>query len=368
VLFFSLAFAEDPTPPPKPKGFTITDASGKNSLTLGLSFQPRFTTTLNGDPEASPEEAFSDTGFRIRRMLFTANGSVAGFLDYKFRINTASSVLDDAQVVARLADPFNLSFGQWKVPFTASQMMSDTTLLFPDRPLPIDGFKYGDVKLTGFSWSRDAGAAVLGTAAEKKLEYQLGVFNGDGSNVWPAEPGFLYTARLQLSPLGEFKYDEVDFERGKPRLALGLGAAAHTIPSWTDSGDPAGTTLDLRTGGELRFAVAGLSINGEVLYGTVQPADSADPTRSLGVYGQLGYYLPIGIAPGIRFARMDPSLDTEEDGLSQVEGVLSWYLPDRNGGNLAHKAQLQLGWITSLQDGLDHPLSHQAQLAMALTY
>jgi len=52
-----------------------------------------------------------------------------------------------------------------------------------------------------------------------------------------------------------------------------------------------------------------------------------------------------------------------------VEGVVNWYVPDvtKKGANLGHKAQVQAGWTTALLDGLDHPLYHQVQLAVALT-
>ena len=94
-------------------------------------------------------------------------------------------MLDDAQVVFRVAEPLQVSIGQWKAPFSVSQAMSDRALLFPDRPIPIDGYKFSDVQLDGLGWSRDAGAALLGTVAEKRFEYAVGVFNGDGQNVWP---------------------------------------------------------------------------------------------------------------------------------------------------------------------------------------
>lgn len=367
------------------KGIVVADASGKNKVTFGFSFQPRLTATLAGDPDAADADAVSDAGVRVRRMLFTANGTLADRVDVRFRIDAAKSlafadgdgkdqlaarpVLDDAQVVVRLAESVGLSVGQWKVPFTDSQMMSDTTLLFPDRPLPIDGLKYGDVKLTGFSHSRDAGVALLGDFADHRLEAQLGAFNGDGANVFPtADEGYLAVARVQVAPLGEFKYDEVDFERGEPRLAVGAAATYEATPAFDDAGDRDGGTGELRVGGELRFAASGFSVNAEGLYGLVTPSEG-DPTRLLGAYGVVGYYLPVGLAPAVRVSRLDPSLDAEDDGVTSVEAALNVYLPsEKEGKNLGHKGQLQLAWTTNLLDGADHPLSHQVQLATAFGF
>ncbi len=362
------------------------DAAGDKPLTLGLSFQPRLTATLNGDPDSTDADAVSDAGLRVRRMLVTASGTMAERVDYRFRIDAARAftfndldgksqqatrpLLDDAQLVLKLADPLKISAGQWKVPFTASRMMSDTTLLFPDRPLPLDGAKYGDLKLTGFDWSRDAGLALLGDLGEKRLEYALGAFGGDGQNVWPTtDEAPLWVARLALAPLGELKYDEVDFVRGAPKLAVGLGATLERTPLYDEAEALSGHVSDLRASADLRFAVAGLSLNAEAIYGQLG-AEGADPTRSLGAYGQLGYFLPVGLAPGLRWARLDPSLDAEDDGLTHLEAVLNAYLPDpaKEGATLGHKAQLQLAWTTALQDGLDRPLYHQVQLATAVGF
>ncbi len=386
-LLSPAALAADPTPGASfgPRGFAISDASGANVLNLGLSFQPRLTATFSGDPDATDADAVADAGLRVRRMLFLANGTLAGRIDWRFRINAANSfaftdadgksqlgskpILDDAQLVFRIAEPFQIAAGQWKVPFTLSQAMGDTSLLFPDRPLPIDGFKYGDIKLDGLGWSRDAGVAALGSAAEKRVEYAVGVFNGDGTNVWPGDDGQLIAGRVQVAPLGEFRYDEVDTGRGPLRLGIGASGSLNTHPLYNDSGAATDPQTILRASGELRLSVAGLSVQGEAIYGATS-APGEDDLRSLGAYAQIGYCLPVGVAPGLRWARLDPSMDAEDDGVTQVEGVVNWYLPDpaKPDANLGHKAQLQLAWTTSLADGADDPLSHQIQLATAVSF
>ena len=75
-----------------------------------------------------------------------------------------------------------------------------------------------------------------------------------------------------------------------------------------------------------------------------------------------------GLAPGLRWSRLDPSLDAEEDGLTTLEAVVNLFAPDPRapGERLGHKAKLQLAWTTTLPDGLDHPVSHQGQVAAVL--
>lgn len=381
------AFAADPgTAGYTSKGFTIADASGKNSLNLGVTIQPRFTATLNGDPEASDEDALSDTGLRIRRALFTANGTLAGFVEYRFRIDGAKSFtfpdadgktqqaakvpLDDAQIVFKIADPFQVSVGQWKLPFLTQQVTSDSALLFPERAPTSDGVKFGDVKVAGYSYSRDAGIGIQGSIAEKKFEYAAGVFNGDGANVWPpADDGFLFLGRIAVAPLGEFKYDEVDLERGTPRVGVGAGVTLNQHAMYDDEGASEGAASDLRVAGDVRFAAAGLSVNAEAVYASVTIPE-VDPATSLGFYAQAGYCLEAGVAPGVRFSRVDPSLATENDAVSQIDGVVNWFLPDptNKGKHLGHKVQLQLAWTTALLEGADNPLFHQVQVASTLTF
>lgn len=367
------------------KGVQLSDASGDNTLTLGLSLQPRAVLSLDGDPDASDADQIAEAGFRLRRALFLASGTVAGRFDYRFRVDGARTlvfndgdgksqtaqraILDDAQVVWRLSEPVALAFGQWKVPFTASRMASDTTLLFLDRPILVEGVRFGDVKWSGWDWSREAGVAALGSLADKRVEAQLGVFNGDGANVWPPDDGPLAVARVAVHPLGAFSYDEVDLKRGDPRLSLGASATLENTPGYDDQGARADDTRDLRAGGELRFAARGLSLNAEAVLGWLGTGE-ADPTRGLGAYAQVGYVLPHGIVPGVRWSRLDPSLDAEDDGVSTVEGVLNLFAPDpgKPGELLGHGARLQLGWTTALQDGLEHPLYHQAQLGAVLGF
>lgn len=364
------------------KGFTIADASGKNTMNLGVTLQPRLTFTMNGDPDATDADAMSDAGLRVRRALFTANGQVAGFIDYRFRVDAAKTltfndadgksqlaakaILDDAQLVFKIADPFQISVGQWKLPFITQQVTSDAFLLFPERAVTSDGVKYGDVKVAGYSYSRDAGVAVQGAVADKRFEYAGGVFNGDGTNVWPQDDGLLYLARVAVAPLGEFKYDEVDLERGKPRLGVGAGVTYNVHPQYDDEGAASDPLNDMRASADLRFAASGFSVNAEGVLGSISTGDTA--VKSMGFYAQAGYCLPAGVAPGVRFAQLDPDTETTDDGVSQIDGVLNWFLPDptEKGKNLGHRAQIQAAWSTGLAESLDHPLFHTFTLQTSL--
>ncbi len=368
-----------------PKGFTISDAGGNNFVNFGLNLQPRLTTTINGDPDASDAEVFSDTGLRLRRVLFNVGGTLVGRIDYRFRLDLAKvafvvdtsgkeqtvdrGVLDDAQIIFRIATPFAVSVGQWKVPYTATQITSDHHLLFPERAMPVEGFKYRDLKITGFGRSRDAGVAVSGSMADKKLDYAAGVFNGNGTNVWPAADfGPMLLFRLNATPLGEMKYDDADLTRGKLRVGLGTGVTTNFNPVYDDQGAKVGDQQDFRLNTELRLAVRGLSLQSELLYGQVFEAEGEDPAPWLGAYAQVGYVIPVGLAPAIRWSRLDPSLEEDGDGVTQVEAALSWFLPGVQKVHMGHQAKLTAGWTTSLLDDADHPISHTAVLSSIVSF
>src|SRR5688572_16174238 len=120
----------------KKKSFAISDASGDNSLSLSLLFQPRF--ELTWSPGADSDQAkLPQAGFRIRRMLVILQGSVwRKDLTYRVRFNVATfgtavdatgaavtvsrPGLDDARLNYRFLDAFQVSFGQYKVPFVSS--------------------------------------------------------------------------------------------------------------------------------------------------------------------------------------------------------------------------------------------------------
>lgn len=364
-----------------PRGLTASDASGDNSVAFGLSFQPRVTATVDPDPAAADTDRVADAGLRMRRMLFTAGGKLGGRIEYRFRVNVAGSlsftdgadkaqvagraVLDDAQVIYKIAEPLQIAVGQWKVPFTATQMISDTALLFPDRALAVDGFRFGGTRVDGFSWSRDAGVAVQGNDAKKFVEYSVGAFNGDGQNVFPGDDGPLLVARVQVAPLGEMKLDEVDLAGGPPRLALAVGATHNIHPTFDDEGVEGDAERITRFGGELRFTAAGFSAQAEGLGGLAHASGADTDVASLGAYAQAGWVGAAGVGPGVRWSIVDPDLDTADDAYTQLEGVVTWFLPDPGspGHPLGHKAKLMVSWATTLKEGDDEPVAHQAQLA-----
>ncbi len=126
------------------------------------------------------------------------------------------AILEDANIAW---DPqgmgkFRVVFGQYKVPFGRQQMTSSGNQQFVDRSLVADEYERG----------RDIGVSVQGAVWSNKIEYRVGMFNGNGLNR-PSNDNdkFQYNARLMWQPNGNqvlaqrawvsgALYSEADFE------------------------------------------------------------------------------------------------------------------------------------------------------------
>ncbi len=375
------------------RGFTLQDSSGANLLNLHLNVQPRLILQGGGDPDAEGATLFTGSGFRVRRMQLGADGTVGRIVEFKFQIDTArvlnftdgsgasqtaeGALLDDAMVNLRLADPFQIAVGQFKAPYSAQWLTSDRTLALPERALTDSGVKYGDVDTGGgFSIGRDVGVMLSGQAPRRLVEWQAGVFSGDGANKWPrTDNGFLYAARVAVNPLGEFKLDEADLKRDKPRLSLAGSVNLNDHPVYDADGERDGATDDLKIGAEARFATRGLLVTGEFYFGRKTDSSSADssPVSRQGFYLQAGYYLAVAhLLPAVRISHLDPDTGGEDDAVTGIEAAVNVFLPDlttaEKGDDLGHAGKLQVAYGAVLAQGLDHPLYHSFTLALQASF
>ncbi|MGO9708654.1 MAG: porin [Polyangiaceae bacterium] len=91
------------------------------------------------------------------------------------------------------ADPaFNIQVGQYLLPFSFENRISDNTTPFMERSLP--------VRNLGAPTQRDIGAMVWGDLAGGLVGYSLGIYNGDGPNRPNQDDRFDGYARVVLHP------------------------------------------------------------------------------------------------------------------------------------------------------------------------
>ncbi len=100
--------------------------------------------------------------------------------------------LTDAFVNFAPASWANLKVGQYLVPFTMENPVSDNTTPFLERSIVSRGL--------GTPFTRDIGASVWGEPASKLVYYSVGVFNGDGPNRTNADARFDFVGRVFARP------------------------------------------------------------------------------------------------------------------------------------------------------------------------
>ena len=151
-----------------------------------------------------------------------------------------------------VADPaFNVQVGQYLLPFTFENRISDNTTPFMERSLP--------VRNLGAPAQRDIGGMIWGDVGGGLLGYSVGVYNGDGPNRPNQDDRFDVYGRIVVHPLasdgaarwfqiglsgrtgsrdlGQIGYDlsalttQSGYAFWKPTYKDSLGRLTHIVPS-----------------------------------------------------------------------------------------------------------------------------------------
>lgn len=188
--------------------YTFTDPDENSSLLAG--------TAAKGDPLGS---------FRIRRAKFKLEGwMMKSWLTYEFQMNVpgvtgsnAGALLEDAVFDVDFSKGkglFRLHVGQFKVPYGAQEMTSSGNQQFVDRALVSNNYFRG----------RETGVALWGATANNKIEWRMGMFNGNSITRSANDNNkYQYNARVMWQPNGSqvlnqrswvtgALYSESDFE------------------------------------------------------------------------------------------------------------------------------------------------------------
>lgn len=201
------------------KGLTITSEDGNYSTTL-LS-----RTVLRHTVASVNDEWGQET--QVKTLRLTLRGHVLSpkiryvtqfaFGGNDFDKDSSSPIFDAFLEFNHLRDA-SLRVGQFFVPFDRARTVREFALQMVDRPEVVRQLTLDrDVGLVLFS--EDLGGL------DGLFGYWLGLFGGDGRNRFGStEIGFLYTARVEVRPFGNFDSDqEGDLTRdAKPRLAIGI--------------------------------------------------------------------------------------------------------------------------------------------------
>ena len=346
VLLAAATRAQAQTPTPTPAetkvdvsrgGLTIS--SGVNSLTIGARLQFRW--TLDDREDVSADTAGAGLGdedglssqFDIPRMRISFSGGVfRPWLRYSFQYEfsrtsgeSASKIKDALIEIRPTGQPFRVTVGQFKAPFGLQQLTSSGRLQFVDRAIT-------DSK---FNPSRDMGVMLSGSAAGRRLGYDVGIFNGSGESVRQNRRAHLWAARAYFQPLGPYVLSEGGTDApDRPILHVGAGVrGGKQIRGRTSAGvfDHA----DNQSAFNLEFA-----FKAPRLYATAehfwmndeQENPISGPTvDSRGFHAQAGYMVvPRRIEVGFLHARITPDADQDDADASETRAVVSYYWQAHN--------------------------------------
>ena len=234
-----------------------------------LAALPKF----SGYVQAGYEWSDVSSTFFIKRVRLNLEGNIAPKLDYRIQVEFASPKIVDAYLCYRPFDALNFQLGEYKLPFSIEN--TDYVPLryeFIEYPLSLR-------KLMGFSdlcglsaTGRDMGVQVFGGFFKRDgysiLNYNLGVFNGEGLNVRDKNKSKDIVARLTVKPVAGLQFAG-SYYRGEygadylKRIRYGAGACYDYGRAVLRGEYICGTTGDLDSEGW--YAVAGWRVAGTLL-------------------------------------------------------------------------------------------------------
>ena len=236
--------------------------------------------------------------FRIRRARAELKGGILQKINYILQIDAVKSpVLLDAKVEITFSPYAKLTFGQFKVPFGLENLTSSSALDTINRSQTVENLcPSRDVGGQG----RDIGLALSGKFS--RIEYNLGIFNGEGSNRADTNEKKDLVARLGFSPF-DFLTVSLSHYQGKSTLFGGDSVVDRD-----------------RTGVDIFLVHEQISIKGEYISARDYRADR------LGWYVQGGYYLVPGkIQAIVKYDSYDANRDIQGDRTDVITLGLNWF-------------------------------------------
>ena len=195
---------------------------------------------ISGYVQTGYEWSDRSSTFFIKRVRLNLAGAIAPKLDYRVQIEFASPKIVDAYLCYKPFDELNVQLGEYKLPFSIEN--TDYVPLryeFVEYPLSL-------CKLMGFSdlcglsaTGRDLGAQLFGGFFKRDgysiLNYNFGVFNGEGLNVKDKNKSKDIVARLTVKPVAGLQFAGSYYrgEYGKDYLKrIRYGAGACYVAGW----------------------------------------------------------------------------------------------------------------------------------------
>ncbi len=370
------------------KGLELTSADHRFRTQIRVRVQPQWEVTGAagmGDMEWGQQVRLRRARLQLGGYMFSESVrykmelavspndmGISNSLDDDGRIPRHSPLLDFYIDFRPLRD-LEIRVGQYKIPSNRQRVISSGNLQLVDR----------SIFNSEFTLDRDVGFDLRSRDlfGLDVLRYYLGLYMGRGRGARGNDDfGMMYLSRIEVLPLGSFKdYSESDFQRGGPRLSIGLGytfidRARRNRGILGSTPADGGTTDTHHVFGDVMFKWAGFSFIGEAGYrrGNRNPGDAVDnmgvpmpvedPRDGVGVNLQAGFLIPrqpLELAARFAFVRGTGGSTSLGDGNELTVGFS--YYPGRH----PYKVQLDYSrlWASDIDAG-DHCIRLQLQVSL----
>ncbi len=335
------------------KGAGLTFQTADKNYKLRMRLRGQFLANyIDPDTDVDDDEGF---GFRVRRLRATWDGNAfAPWMKYKIQYDfSRNGELKDMKLSFAKNKAFIPTVGQYKVPFNREVLNSSSALQVVGRSIITDYFEY----------DRDIGVGAYGLLGGGMLRYDLGLFQGEGTNTKndKGDTGMIWAARVQAAVIGgKAKKVKENFARN-PTLMIGVAVAGIDVEDGSDgnigipSGERAlenGTVTSLTA--DINYRDPRFNLTGEYIGRWANPDEGGvDTAYDQGFRVQGGFFvIPRKVELASRYAMV-----TFDDGANVVGGNdldnvwtftqgLNYYL----SGN--HKWKIQLDYTFQREEDL----------------
>ncbi|MCG2726523.1 MAG: OprO/OprP family phosphate-selective porin [Elusimicrobia bacterium] len=232
--------------------------------------------------------------FAMQRARVKLTGSTDEKTDYTIMLDAEQTpILIDAVLNRKLGKNFNLSVGQFKIPFSAEALVPAT------KKDLINNYLYIGQMLPPIC--RDIGIMAKGSLHKEKIEYFFGIFNGNGPNSKNTDDKYLYVARIKANPIS-FLWAGISYDRAS-KTAGGVSAIETGMTKYTKNLIQA----------DLEFQKGSAFLKGEYVLGKYNRASAANiKANSLGITS--GYFITKQkLSAIVRYEKYDPNTSAKNN-------------------------------------------------------
>lgn len=246
-------------------------------------------------------------GFDIRRARLDLKGTISPYWSIRFQVDLAGTApkLLDAYGECKIKDYFNLTMGQFKIPFSMENLASSSKLELIDRSQVVETLSARGKDVIGNHNGRDIGVQVFGNFLKVSnrplFDYSVGIFNGSGINASDKNEAKSVAGRLVFHPIKN------------------LDAGCSFYNGWDYFGATPKSQKRNRLGFEMKYDYKFLSLKGEYIKG------EDGVIKNNGWYIQSGCFIvPQKLQLLLKYDTFEPNTSVSNDVSTNYTVVLNY--------------------------------------------